>query len=162
MNNRHAGINGKAGCGFTPMVTTKEIRGVSGAELLHMREMGMSNNAIARSLGTYPQKIDKLIGKTPQEIVHAALVAGGKKRKLAATKPETPRGVLVKTYEAIKLVGKCAVYRLNHDRQVLTVKLRNANGDEIDGGFACTYTEIEPIIEELLSVTSEIDKLLKE
>lgn len=159
---------------FTPISNCDLPKGITRQALIELRNNGMSNKAIAESIGIAPWKVEKSIGRTPKEIrtkilskslekarqAHKEMRESG--RVLSAKKPDKKVEGLQRSYEAVRLSGKLAVYRLNHEKRVLVVSMRDDIGEETHEGFACGYAQIEPFIEELLAVTSEIDKLLKE
>ena len=158
---------------FTPISNCDLPKGVTRANLIEMRNGGMSNKAIAESLRIAPWKVAKSIGGTPKEIrkkilsksLEKARQARGENRTTKSAQPakkaDKKMDGLQRAYEAVRLSGKMATYRLIHEKRVVTVTMHDDNGEETHDGFSCEYKQIEPFIEELLAVTSEIDNLLK-
>ena len=123
------------------MYTRKFMQDMSKSELMSMRETGMSNIDIARSLGCSPATVIKLIGKQPREMTIAnrrgAATHMNTVRRMDGTPSETFRGgaqmpeeapkraaLVVKPTEPqpISLHGACMDYHIPADRSRIDVE----------------------------------------
>ncbi len=129
------------------------MREVSQSELLHMREDGMSNQEIAKSLDVSYQTVLRLIGKQPSGLRKPAV------RNLAASTNEIsvcnsnePKAGLAVIGRSVSLTGDLAEYMLDCTEDVLTVKIG-------DGTVCLPFQKIESLMTELAAICRNIPRV---
>ncbi len=148
-------------------------KGLTASDLLGMRETGMTNAAIGRAADITAATVEKLIGKTPPELVRAAKSSAGQKSgatrrgkrhtKAAPASTTTPApgakvtryGSLKATVASMRLEGGLCHYNVMPGTQ--TVEVINQSGRALNGKLA--FKDVEAFIEELLNVTTAIESI---
>lgn len=153
--NRTAKLDGSRGVDGNAAVYKPGPFNMTASELMGMRETGMTNRAIAKAINTTAYAVERLIGKTPPELVRQAQAdnarSNNKKRCGTGAKSNAGTPRLKVTRPVIPAEGMCCLYLIDQDKNTVDIKPR---GSMVEG--IVNFEEMK----ELAAEFSEILKLI--
>lgn len=130
------------------------MREVSQSELLHMREDGMSNQEIAKSLDVSYQTVLRLIGKQPaslrKPVVRASVAPITETPAISGNKES--EACLAVIGRSVSLISDLAEYTLDCTEEVLTMKV----GENV---VFVPFQKIESLMRELATIQRHIPRV---